>query len=47
MTRFQALVRLKEEVHELMGALSVREIVLNPPLIRQIEAVLAVLSKVM
>lgn len=46
MTKFQAIVQLKEQVQELMGTLSVEEIVQNHPLMRQIEAVLSALGKV-
>lgn len=45
MTRAQILRRLKKEIQELMGTLSVEEIMRNQALIRQIEVVLCELEK--
>lgn len=45
MTRAQMLRLLKREIQELMGTLSVEEIIINRPLIRQIEVVLGELAK--
>ncbi|MGE0528917.1 MAG: hypothetical protein AB7G93_00905 [Bdellovibrionales bacterium] len=45
MTRAQLLMQLKHEIQELMGVLSIAEIVRNPALIQQIEVVLAKLPK--